>query len=128
MRGPLPAEPLALRRDARGVVFEPIDAETLSMQRNCHVVLTAAGQVRGNHYHTRATERLIVLGPALARFRIEGRVVEARVPEGEAWRFTIPPGVAHAIRGTGEGPNVIVAFATEPFEPGDPDTVRDVLL
>jgi dTDP-4-dehydrorhamnose 3,5-epimerase-like enzyme len=50
------------------------------------------------------------------------------VPSGEAWRFEFPPGIAHAYLNTGHETQVLVAFSSEPHDPANPDTYRDVLL
>jgi dTDP-4-dehydrorhamnose 3,5-epimerase-like enzyme len=125
----LRVERLPLRADHRGAVTEPLRPDELPAQRNVHVVLTAPGQVRGNHRHRRGTEVLTVYGPALVRTREPGGdVLDHPVADGEAVRFTIPPGVAHAVRNTGDHPMLIVAFNTEPHDPAAPDVVAEVLI
>lgn len=109
-------------------MFEPLAAGAFAEQRNVHVVLTEPGATRGNHRHLRGTEILTVTGPALVRTREDGEVVDTEVPAGEAYRFTIPPGVAHAVRNTGTAPIVLVSFNTEAHDPENPDVVRDVLI
>jgi dTDP-4-dehydrorhamnose 3,5-epimerase-like enzyme len=121
-------EPVPFPTDARGLVLEPIGPEALPLQRNVHLVLTAPGGVRGNHYHRRGTEVTVVLGPALVRYRDEDEVRDFHVPEGRAYRLTIPPGVAHAIQNAGPGPMVLVGFNTVVHHPERPDVVRDVLI
>ncbi len=121
-------ESLPVHRDARGGVFEPLAPAAFAGQRNVHVVLTEPGAVRGNHYHDRGTEVLSVMGPALVRTRRGAEVTDTQVPAGEVSRFTIPPGVGHAIRNTGTTPIVLVSFNTELHDPENPDVVRDVLL
>ena len=121
-------EPLVCHRDNRGSVFEPLDPERLPSQRNVHVVVTEPGCVRGNHYHTRATEVLTVQGPALVRVRDEQGVQDTLIPEGAVTRFTIPPGMAHAIQNLGTRPTLLVAFRDRADDPADPDVVREVLL
>lgn len=121
-------EPLAVHADARGSVFEPLGADALPDQRNVHVVVTEPGAVRGNHLHRHGTETLVIQGPALFRCREEGEVVDIDIPAGEVYRFTIPPGVAHALKNTGDAPTVAVSFVTLPHDPAAPDVVRDVLL
>ena len=119
---------LDVRRDARGVVFEPLAAHELAGMRNVHLVVTEPGHVRGNHYHTASTEWMTVLGPARVRTRVDGRIQESRVPEGEAWRFTFPPAVSHAVLCDGECAGVLVAFSDAAHDPAAPDTVRDPLF
>src|SRR5512142_2261906 len=108
---------LAIHRDARGGVFEPLAAPELAGTRNVHVVLTEPGHVRGNHYHVRAREWMTVLGPARVRGRRQGALEEVRVPAGEAWRFTFPPGVSHAVAVDGEHTGVLVSFSDREHDP-----------
>jgi dTDP-4-dehydrorhamnose 3,5-epimerase-like enzyme len=119
---------IALRQDQRGAVFEPLDGDSLAAQRNVHVVLTEPGCIRGNHYHRKGTEVVTVHGPALVRLR-DGEEIEDRVVgEGQALRFTIPPGVSHAVKNIGERPNLLIAFNTEAHDREEPDVVRDILI
>jgi len=120
-------EPLTVHADARGSVFEPL-AEAGLRQRNVHVVVTEPGAVRGNHLHPRGTETLVIQGPALFRCRQDGEVVDTEIAAGEVVRFTIPPGVAHALKNTGATPTVAVSFVTLPHDPAAPDVVPDALL
>ena len=115
-------------RDARGCVFEPIGADLIPAQKNVHLALTEPGAVRGNHYHRHSDEIAIVAGPALIRFREEGAVREAEVPEDEIHRFTIPAGVSHAFKNTGSKTMVLVAFNSAAFRADAPDVVRDELI
>lgn len=46
----------------------------------------------------------------------------------ENLRFPFPPGVSHAVQHTGTAPGFLVAFSTVPFNPDDPDVVRDELI
>lgn len=114
--------------DARGLLFEPLDAAGLAAQRNAHVVLTAPGAVRGNHRHLVGTEVTVVVGPAFVRLREDGSTRDLSVPRGEVWRLTIPPGVVHAYRNPGPEPLVMVAFNSEIHDAARPDTVRDTIL
>lgn len=120
-------EELSISRDERGCVFEPLPGELLQRQKNVHVVLTQPGQWRGNHFHRVGTEVLVAYGPALVRYREGDATVDVRVPDGSAWRFTIPPGVSHAIRNIGDRPSFLVAFNTQVHDPVNPDSVRDPL-
>lgn len=119
-----------LRRatDVRGEVFDPLDAATLATQRNVHVVLTGPGHIRGNHFHPVGTEISTVVGPALARYREAGQLVDVTIPAGEVWRFTFPPGVVHAFRNTGDALMLIVSFNTVSRDALEPDTTREVIL
>lgn len=120
--------PLEQHRDERGSVFEPLTAGALAGQRNAHVVLTDAGHVRGNHYHTRGTETMAVQGPALVRYRSDGETRDVTVEAGDVVLFRFPAHIPHAVRYDGDGQGLIVAFRDVPHDPSSADTVRDVLI
>ena len=119
---------LRVHGDARGSLYEPLDDHELATQRNVHVVLTRPAAVRGNHYHRSATETTAVMGPCRVRFKEAGAIRDVDVPAGEAWRFTIPPGVVHAYRNTGQELMVLVSFSSIPHDPAGGDTVRELIL
>lgn len=121
-------ERLRVHCDARGLVFEPLDATELGGQRNVHVAVTQPGEVRGNHAHVRATEITSVVGPCLVRLKEAGGLRDIEVPAGESWRFVIPPGVVHAFRNTGSAPLVLVSFSTEQHDPTGADARRETIL
>jgi UDP-2-acetamido-2,6-beta-L-arabino-hexul-4-ose reductase len=115
-------------RDARGSVFEPLTDAELESQKNVHVVLTQPAQVRGNHCHRKAVEIATVVGPCLVRLKEDGKIRDLSIPDGETWRLTIPPGVAHAFRNTGSGVMVLVSFSTVLHDPEGSDTIREQIL
>ncbi len=121
-------EPVRTHRDARGALFEPLTDLELAAQKNVHVVLTQPNEVRGNHVHRTAVETTSVVGPCRVRLK-EGAVVrDVEVPDGEIWRFTIPPGVIHAFCNTGSGVMILVSFSTLLHDPAGSDTRREVIL
>jgi quercetin dioxygenase-like cupin family protein len=103
------------------------DAE-LAVQKNVHVVLTQPNEVRGNHVHRTAVETTSVVGPCLLRLKEAGTIRDLEVPAGETWRLTIPPGVVHAFRNTGESTLLLVSFSTHVHDAAGADTVREQIL
>jgi dTDP-4-dehydrorhamnose 3,5-epimerase-like enzyme len=114
--------------DARGSLFEPLSDAELAGQKNVHVVLTQPNEVRGNHVHRTAVETTSVVGPCLIRLKEAGAIRDLDVPAGEIWRLTIPPGVVHAFRNTGESIMVLVSFSTNLHDPAGSDTEREQIL
>ena len=121
-------ESVVLIQDQRGYVFEPINEVELGGQHNTHVVLTEPGHVRGNHYHKRGTEILVVVGPALVRYREGGVLRDVELAPGQAVRFTVPPGIPHAFKNIGTSPMLLVAFNTMVHDRANPDTVAERLI
>ena len=115
-------------RDARGCVFEPLSAAELAGQQNVHVVLTQPNEVRGNHCTSAAVEMTTVMGPCLVRLKEAEGVRDVQVPAGATWRFTIPPGVAHAFRNTGTSVLVLVSFSTRVHDASGGDTLSEQIL
>src|SRR5580692_8616878 len=115
-------------RDARGSLFEPLNDAELAGQKNVHVALTQPNEVRGNHVHRTAVETTSVVGPCLVRLKEQGAIRDIEVPAGEIMRLTIPPGVVHAFRNTGDSAMVLVSFSTNLHDPGGADTEREQIL
>jgi dTDP-4-dehydrorhamnose 3,5-epimerase-like enzyme len=121
-------EPVKTHRDARGSLFEPLSDAELAGQKNVHVVLTQPNEVRGNHVHLTAVETTTVVGPCLVRLKEIDGVRDVEVPAGEIWRFTIPPGVVHAYRNTGDTVMILVSFSTNLHDSTGTETRREVIL
>lgn len=119
---------LKMHSDARGCVFEPLTDAELAGQKNVHVVLTQPNEVRGNHVHRTATETTTVVGPCLIRLKEAQEIRDLQVPAGETWRLTIPPGVVHSFRNTGDSVMVLVSFSTNLHDPAGSDTERLQIL
>ena len=121
-------EKVSFFADARGWVIEPIGEQQIPAQRNAHVALTEPGAIRGNHFHKNCTEVFVMMGPGLVRLRENGEVRDVNVPDGQAMRFTVPPGISHAMKNTGSRPMLLMAFSTAPHDRANPDTHRDALI
>jgi dTDP-4-dehydrorhamnose 3,5-epimerase-like enzyme len=121
-------EPVKTHRDARGSLFEPLSDAELAGQKNVHVVLTQPNEVRGNHVHLTAVETTTVVGPCLVRLKEIDGIRDVEVPAGQIWRFTIPPGVVHAYRNTGDTVMILVSFSTNLHDPMGAETRREIIL
>jgi dTDP-4-dehydrorhamnose 3,5-epimerase-like enzyme len=117
-----------VHRDVRGALFEPLSDAELQTQKNVHVVLTQPNEVRGNHVHRTAVETTSVVGPCLVRLKEQGAIRDIEVAAGQIMRLTIPPGVVHAFRNTGDSTMVLVSFSTNLHDPGGADTEREQIL
>lgn len=110
------------RHDPRGSLAEFMKSEQFGQ---IFVSRTRPGITRGNHYHHTKAEKFLVLeGDAIVRFRaIQGtEVLEYAVSGAEYRVIDIPPGYTHSIENVGNGEMVVLFWASEIFDPGQPDT------
>jgi len=113
---------LDTRRDPRGWLAEVLRSPALGQ---IFVSVTRPGIARGHHWHhTKVEKFLVVSGEAVIRFRpLEGReVIEYPVSGAEPRVVDIPPGYTHSITNTGTTDLITLFWASEPFDPGKPDT------
>ena len=119
---------LKTHSDLRGIVFEPIEKESIHAQMNSHVVISEPDVIRGNHYHLCGTETIAVVGPALLRFREGNDIYDFEVPSKQVYKFVIPPKVAHAIKNIGNKDNILIAFNTVAHNSEKPDVISEILM
>jgi UDP-2-acetamido-2,6-beta-L-arabino-hexul-4-ose reductase len=119
---------LKVHADARGFVFEPLDLESIGIQKNVHIVISDPGVVRGNHYHMNGTETVAVMGRALVCIRENHETQNIKVPRNKVYRFIIPPKASHAFKNIDNQPNVLVCFNTHKHDSRHPDVVEDILI
>jgi UDP-2-acetamido-2,6-beta-L-arabino-hexul-4-ose reductase len=113
---------LEIREDNRGSLAEFMKSESFGQ---VFVSRTKPGVTRGNHYHHVKTEKFLVLsGEGLIRFRHinSTKILEYSV-RGEDYRVVdIPPGYTHSITNIGDAEMVTLFWASEIFNPDQPDT------
>jgi UDP-2-acetamido-2,6-beta-L-arabino-hexul-4-ose reductase len=110
------------KSDARGSLAEFIKSPSIGQ---IFVSRTKPGITRGNHYHHTKTEKfLVVEGEAIVRFRhIEsGQVIEYTVSGADFRVIDIPTGYTHSIQNIGASELVTLFWASEIFNPQQPDT------
>ena len=111
--------------DLRGFSFT-IPAEALAFLgrvADIHVASTAPGAIRGNHYHLRRREAIVLLpGTAWSLHWDEGEGLPAQhrsFDGGGAVLVLISPGASHAVRNDGETRLWLVACSSEPYDPSE---------
>ena len=113
---------LDVKSDQRGSLAEFIKSPQMGQ---IFVSRTKPGVTRGDHYHHSKTEKFLVLeGEGIVRFRhIDGdKVLEYPVSGAKYQVIDIPPGYTHSIENVGDQVLVTLFWASEPFDPEDPDT------
>jgi UDP-2-acetamido-2,6-beta-L-arabino-hexul-4-ose reductase len=113
---------LHIKSDSRGSLAEFIKSPAMGQIFVSH---TRPGIIRGNHFHhTKCEKFLILAGSAIIRFRhIERDQVIEYAVRGEDYRvLDIPPGYTHSIENVGQDDLVTLFWASERFDPAQPDT------
>jgi oxalate decarboxylase/phosphoglucose isomerase-like protein (cupin superfamily) len=109
--------------DARGFSFTaPSDALAfVGPVADMHLASIAPGAVRGNHYHLRRREAIVILpGTAWSLHWDEGKNMPAqhRAFDGRsAVLVLVSPGASHAVRNDGAAPLWLVACSSESYDP-----------
>lgn len=114
--------PLVKNSDERGSFAEFLKLES---KGQVAVNVTEPKKVRGNHWHHSKSEKfLVVSGQAIIRFRRVGsdKVIEYRVSDDKLEVIDIPTGYTHNIENIGIEKLVTIMWASEPYDPENPDT------
>ncbi len=114
--------PLDQKTDNRGSLAEFVKSKGSGQ---IFVSRTKPGITRGHHYHDTKTEKfLVVEGEAVIRFRHihSDKVLEYSVSGKDFTPVDIIPGYTHSITNVGESELVTLFWASEMYDPDNPDT------
>ena len=114
---------LADHGDARGYSFTLPEAALRFLGRvaDVHFSSLLPGAVRGNHYHLRRREAILV--SALSPWSWHWDEDATTGPQSRAFAggplclILVSPGASHAIRNDGDGTIRLVALSSEPYDP-----------
>ena len=113
------------RGDGRGYSFTT-PAEALAFVgavKDAHFSSMVASAVRGNHYHLRRREAIVVLHEGPWSFHWDegdGASAQKREFTGSgAVLILVSPGASHAVRNDGAGELRLVAFSSEEYDPAE---------
>jgi oxalate decarboxylase/phosphoglucose isomerase-like protein (cupin superfamily) len=111
--------------DTRGFSFTlpPGALDFLKRVADLHMASILPGAVRGNHYHLRRREAIVVLpGAAWSLHWDEGEGLPAqhrKFPGKAAMLVLVSPDTSHAVRNDGTGPLWLVACSSETYDPAE---------
>jgi len=116
---------LSQQIDNRGSLAEFIKADSFGQ---IFVSRTKPGMTRGGHFHRTKAEKFLVLeGQAVVRLRhlVSGKVLTIEVCGEDMHSIDIAPGYVHSIENVGDGDLITLFWASEIFDPENPDTYRE---
>jgi len=122
---------LANLGDARGLSFTA-PAEALAFvgrMADVHVASIKPGSVRGNHYHLRRREAILLLPGTKWSLHWDdtGQPPVHRSFDGaSAWLVLVSPGVSHAVRNDGDRDVWLMAISSESYDPAESVTRKVV--
>lgn len=111
--------------DGRGFSFTaPVEAlDYVGRMADVHLASTKPGAVRGNHYHLKRREAIVVLPGTNWSFHWdEGDETAALHREFDGSRAVlvlVAPGASHAVRNDGEDLLWLVAISSERYDPAE---------
>ena len=118
--------------DGRGFSFTA-PAEALAFvgrMSDVHLASTKPGAIRGNHYHLRRREAILVLPGTKWSFHwdeAEASAPQHREFEGKsAVLVLVSPGASHAVRNDGEDLLWLAAISSETYDPAESVTRKVV--
>lgn len=118
--------------DARGLSFTaPTDALAfVGRMSDVHLASTKPGAVRGNHYHLRRREAIVVMpGAKWSLHWDEGENSEAQHRDFDGRKAVlvlVSPGQSHAVRNDGDREMWLVAISSETYDPAESVTRKVV--
>jgi dTDP-4-dehydrorhamnose 3,5-epimerase-like enzyme len=110
--------------DARGFSFTA-PAEALAFvgrMSDVHMASTKPGSVRGNHYHLKRREAIVVLPGTKWSFHWDEdeKSAQHRDFDGStAVQILISPGASHAVRNDGDALLWLIAISSETYDPAE---------
>jgi len=126
---------LERKTDSRGWLLKLLMRHHMENEQSPfgEIYLTAAlpGEAKGNHFHRDATEWFCIIqgtGRLVTKDMATGEESELIMPSDAPVVAQVPPNVAHAIENVGQDLMVLLAYANEPYDPGNPDEVRTILV
>jgi dTDP-4-dehydrorhamnose 3,5-epimerase-like enzyme len=111
--------------DVRGLSFTaPTEAlEFVGRMADVHLASTKPNAVRGNHYHLRRREAIVVLPGSKWSFHWDegdGSAPQHRQFDGScAVLVKVSPGASHAVRNDGSDTLWLVAISSESYDPAE---------
>ncbi|MBU1043363.1 MAG: hypothetical protein KJ915_03070 [Candidatus Omnitrophica bacterium] len=127
-------EPLEDHSDDRGVSFSlPLQIfDFMKKIKEIHMATILPGAVRGNHFHEKRKEVIMVLYSDAWIFGYQDKKAEQPTFqhfEGEAGIvIKIKPGIAHALKNTGNKPLLIACFSNSANDPKNSDINEKIVL
>jgi len=96
---------------------------------NIHTGTIAVGQTRGNHFHKKQKEWMLLLnGKALFAWKANGEIKQKEVSSDERILFEFEEECPHAIKNISDHEIFLCAFANQEYDANEPDRFSEKLI
>ena len=119
-----------IHKDHRGFLLRLVRKEHVDDRifGDSYIVSSIPGVVRGNHFHKRTTEWFcLIKGKGCLGLKKGEQVDFINLDDKNFKLIEIPPGIAHAIKNTGDEVMIFFAYADERFNPDDDDIHSEII-
>ena len=119
-----------IHEDYRGFLLRLVRKEHVGDRNfgDSYVISSIPGVVRGNHFHKRTTEWFcLIKGKGCLGLKKGEQVDFIDLDDKNFKLIEIPPGIAHAIKNTGDDVMIFFAYADERFNPEDDDIHSEII-
>ena len=119
-----------IHKDHRGFLLRLVRKEHVvdRIFGDSYIVSSIPGVVRGNHFHKRTTEWFcLIKGKGCLGLKKGEQVDFINLDDKNFKLIEIPPGIAHAIKNTGDEVMIFFAYADERFNPDDDDIHSEII-
>jgi dTDP-4-dehydrorhamnose 3,5-epimerase-like enzyme len=127
--------PQYFRREPKGRSFTPFKDPDLTDKIDIdwttfHTVSMEPGTIRGNHFHSQATEWLLFCGgPVLLAWQDpDSETIKKFGIKDNETLVIIPPGVKHAVKNVGNQVLYLIAFRSPALSSEEPEVLPSLLI
>ena len=107
--GKLKITKIPLKTEERGFVVQGLCLKNI---KNAHIVSIKKNKIRGNHFHKKQTETIVIVkGKVQMKFAYNNKVVEMIKDKNTAFVIEIKPEVQHAFKNLSNEESILFCFS-----------------
>ena len=118
-------------KDGRGWVANLAEYATEKgyVIENIHLASIKSGQIRGNHFHKKQKEWILVFGgKGIFSWKEQGTTKKQEIKAGSQYLFEVDPEYPHAIKNTDDKDIYLCAFTDTKYDSQNPDSVLEKVI
>ena len=120
-----------VHKDNRGWVANLAEYATEQGHRieNIHIASIKPGEIRGNHWHKKQKEWILVFGgKGIFSWKEDGGIRKQKIEFGSQFLFEVEPGCSHAMKNIDDKDIYLCAFTDSKYNFQNPDSVLEKII